>query len=117
MKKNSNAIRISGKFEIPLDTQLEKDTDYLVALEGSITGLDERSNQDGTYSTTWVYKPLKGQLAGKKGVSVPLTDKGGMSFRQRVMITKEFGMNYDEVMQKLLSNPERFRSFLEETIL
>lgn len=114
MELNSNAIKISGKFEIPLNEELEKDHDYLVALEGSITGVNNDSNQDGTENRTWKFKPLAGQIEGKKGHSIPLKSKAGKSLQMRMMIVREFGMNYDEAMDAILSDPEALRVFIEE---
>lgn len=112
MTLSSNSIKIAGKFELPLPEVLEKDHDYIIGLEGRITGRNEYSNEDGTYSQVWLYKPLKGQIGGTQGQSVPLTSKGGQAFKIRCLIAKSFGMNYDDATNVILKNPDAFQEFL-----
>lgn len=113
MEITSKHIKIQGAFELPLETELELGTDYLVALEGSITTRSESPNEDGTMSQMWRYKPAKGKLGAITGKSVTLKDVTRKSVRLRSMITNFLMLDYEISMDKLMKDPEKLKEFIE----
>jgi hypothetical protein len=52
----SNSLKFTGKVEI--ESPLENDKNYRLAMEGSITNISTSPNGDGTFSNTFSFRPL-----------------------------------------------------------
>ncbi len=82
MERNPDTynIKLSGKMNIP--EQLEIGKDYHIALEGSITSVTKKNNEDGTYTLDYKLEPLKFELLRSNGTTMK-ADKSKLSQKLR----------------------------------
>lgn len=94
---NSHSIKLSGRFEIP--EQLEIDKDYNVNITGSIEAISKHSD-GGEFEYVYSLKPMYGDVE-LKGETVKFVKKGSKSQVLRAKILA-CGLNYDDEMNKLI---------------
>lgn len=107
----SNAIKISGKFEV--EEPLQIDQSYNVNLSVDIASIGKHSNQDGTYDFVFNAKPLMGEIVQSNGTSLKLIKKGSQSQRWRWEVNSR-GEDYDKIMTIILTYPEEVLDFLKK---
>lgn len=73
-------VKLSGKLNIP--EQLEIGKDYHIAIEGSITSITKKNNEDGTYTLDHKLEPLKFELLRSDGTTLK-ADKTRLSQKLR----------------------------------
>jgi len=97
MKISSNSIKLTGKAE--LSEPLEIDKNYKVTLQGSITSSADHSNQDGTASRTFIFKPILVEVIDETGETIKAKDTRRMSQKLRAILYREWqdsGEDIDE---------------------
>ncbi len=96
---NSNAVKLSGKFEIP--EALEIDQSYEMKLTVGITSISKHSQEDGTFEFVFAAKPEFGEVLKNNGAVLKLKKKGSLSQVLRFKI-QALGLDYDQEMAKIL---------------
>lgn len=86
MDTNSRYIKVSGKAEIPEDLVLGEG--YKITLDGEITDVNHRNNQDGTQDVAFLFKPATCTIENKYGSILKAKDPRKMSEQLRRAIWK-----------------------------
>lgn len=81
---NENILRMTGSFNLP--ATLKNAHDYKLLVEGSIDGITERPNYDGTFNFIHKFKPITGEIINEKGKSMTLKDKTSESVKNRRLL-------------------------------
>ncbi len=111
MNVSSHILKLSGKAELP--NEIDVGSNYRVSLEGSIISMTESDNENGTYTRTYTFRPVKIDLLDPKGKMLKLKDPRQKSqlFRGRVWsIWKDaptpqtFDDFYDHLMSNLITH-------------
>ena len=69
---HSNALKFTGKVEI--ESPLENDRNYRIALDGSITNISTSPNWDGTFSHTYSFRPIHCLIHDELGETIKAKD-------------------------------------------
>lgn len=104
----SQAIQLSGKFEV--EFPLEIDKNYELNLTGGITSISKHSDETGGYDYVYHLKPLYGSVAQEKGTMVKIRKKGSQSQKMRYEIMRR-DIEYEPFMSKVLTNLDEIIEF------
>lgn len=115
MLVNENYLKLTGKVAIP--EPLSLDTNYSVALQGTITGQDVRSNENGTQDSIWRFEPVKCEILTPQGKTIKAKDPRKLSQKLRgVMFAvngqEDFEIYYTDRMNKLIRFWEEVEVYL-----
>lgn len=109
---NENILRLTGSFNLP--SALKNAHDYKLIVEGSIDGVNERPNYDGTFDLIHKFKPITGEIVNEKGKSLALKDKTSESVKNRRLVMAmagSEGWDEDEIYSQFFGwfrTPENF---------
>ena len=106
----SQAIQLSGKFEV--EFPLEIDKNYELALTGGITSISKHSDETGGYDYVYHLKPLYGSVGQEKGAMVKIRKKGSQSQKMRFEIMRR-DVEYEQVMTKFLTHLDEILEFIK----
>lgn len=112
--KNSYLLRLGGKAESP--TPLKIGHNLHVSIEGSITSEERRDNEDGSFTYTYKFNPVRIALLNEKGESIKMRDTRSMGQLFRALVYKRW-MNagssldaeefYNAVMTSAMANVDK----------
>ena len=106
---DSFVIKLSGKAELPEALQIGHN--FEVNLIGSIISETKSDNDDGTHTTTYLFKPVIVQTVDAKGVRLRAKDTRSRSQQLRSLLYKrwreenepvEFDTYYDNKMLEIM---------------
>lgn len=106
---DTHLLRISGKAELPKPVSIGHN--FHVSLEGSIVSQTKSDNENGEFTYTYLFKPIKVDLLTDKGESLRLKDtrKFSQLFRARLWAKwkskdnpEEFDIYYERGMMNML---------------
>ena len=97
----SQAIQLSGKFEIEFPIEIDKN--YELTLTGGVTSISKHSDEQGGHDYVYHLRPLYGEIAKEKGTMVKLRKKGSQSQKMRFEIMRR-DIDYEKVMSKFLDH-------------
>lgn len=117
MEINDHVLKINGSVSIP--EGLEVDTNYSLALQGSITGRSEDSNENGTSTATWKFKPFKCEVLTPTGKTIKAKDPRRLSQKLRGVIyatneIEDSEIRYERLMGSLIKNWELVENYLNQ---
>lgn len=116
MTVNENILKLTGRVSIP--EALELDINYSLALQGSITGKDERINHNGTLDSIWRFEPVKCEILTPMGKTLRAKDPRKMSQKLRSVMyvvnqTEDPEAYYERNMTLLIKNWEEIEHYLK----
>ncbi len=88
MNISSYSLKLTGKAEIP--KALSIDSNYQLTLQGTIISSSDHSNQDGTASRVYVFKPVLISLIDERGETIKVKDMRKMSQKLRGLLFREW---------------------------
>lgn len=104
MKTISNHIlKLTGKAELP--SEIEPGNNFNVALSGSVPSVNESDNEDGTYTRTYTFKPIKIEVLTPTGETIKAKDTRSNSQLIRSLVYKRW-VN--------AASPESFEDFYDK---
>ena len=92
---NNYVLRLSGKAELPEDIEIGHN--YHVSLEGSVPTFQQTDNEDGTFTRTYTFKPVKIDLLNAKGETLKLKDTRSQSQLLRARFWKQWQNMPDDI--------------------
>ncbi len=110
---DTHLLRISGKAELP--QAIEIGHNFHCAIEGSVVSQTKSDNENGEFTYTYLFKPIKIDLLTPKGESLKLKDTRTSSqlFRARIWAiwkngsyALDFDTFYNNLMVTLLQHSE-----------
>jgi len=104
---DSHYLKIQGKAELPQPITLGHNIH--VSLEGSVTSKTESDNEDGTFTYSYKFVPIKVDLLTDKGEMLKLKDTRSMSSLLRARLWKvwssgDYAEDFDLFYENLLRN-------------
>lgn len=104
---DTHLLKISGKAELP--KPIEIGHNYRVAMEGSVISQTKSDNENGEFTFTYLFKPVKIELLTSMGEMLKLKDprKYSQLFRARVWTkwkAQDTGKDFDAYYEKLMMN-------------
>lgn len=112
--KDTYMLKISGKSELPKPINIGHN--FHVALEGSVVSETKSDNENGEFTHTYSFKPIKIDLLTDKGESLKLKDTRTASqlFRARLYsiwknqksVSTDFDTWYQNIMTTFLQNAD-----------
>lgn len=104
---SSHILKLTGKAELP--SEVEMGHNYGVALSGSITATSLSDNEDGTFTKTYTFKPVKVEMLTPQGERLKLKDTRSKSqlFRARCWTVWKNGdgaEDFDAFYERLMNN-------------
>lgn len=81
---DSYSLRFTGKVELP--KELKQNTEYIFAIRGDIRGYQDRPNDDGTYSATYIGQLINVEVLDPLGETIKSKDKTSESQKNRAML-------------------------------
>ena len=110
MEISAHILKLTGKAELP--REIEAGHNYHVSLSGSIPSVTESDNEDGTFTRTYTFRPVKIELLDAQGKTLKLKDARSKSqlFRARTWSqwkdrpeNQTFEQFYDALMDNLIN--------------
>ena len=103
MEINEYILRLTGK--VSISEPLTIDTNYSLALHGSISAITEESNEDGSSNHIFKFQPLKCEILTPEGKTIKAKDSRRLSQKLRARIFIEWkessvSMDFDEYYNK-----------------
>lgn len=94
-------LKIQGKAELP--SEIEIGHNFRVSSEGSVVSSQKSDNEDGSFTHTYVFKPIKIEVLTPLGETLKLSDTRSLAQQFRAMmwrIWKDRGdaEDFDEVV-------------------
>src|SRR3990167_3531338 len=114
---NENVLRLTGSFNLPFT--LKNAHDYKLLIEGTINGVNEKPNFDGTFDLIHKFKPIMGEIINEEGKTASLKDKTAESVKNRRLLmgaASERGWEEEEFYRQFFGwfrSPEVFDQILE----
>ena len=114
MEISSHILKLTGKAELPEEIKISEN--YHVSLDGSVIDEKLATQDDGTFSKTYTFKPIKIDLLDHLGNTLKLKDPRNMSQRVRSSTwkvwtneacNKEFDLVYEQTMILVIRNIDR----------
>ena len=107
MEISNHILKLSGKAELP--KAIDARHNYHVSLSGSIPSLTDSDNENGTFTRTYSFRPVKIELLDPLGETLKLKDARSKSqlFRARAWSAwkdSPFGLTFDEYYDELMEN-------------
>jgi len=94
---DTHYLKITWKMNIP--KWLEVDKNYTIALDGSITDSNQKSNQDGTFTYTHSFMPIHCMINAELGETILAKDTRSNSSKLRSKLKYQYD-NTPELYQK-----------------
>jgi hypothetical protein len=107
MEISSHLLKLSGKAELP--KEIAPGHNYHISLSGSVPSVTETDNEDGTFTRTYTFKPIKIELLEPTGETLKLKDTRSKSQLFRAQVWKAWkdspeDRTFDEYYEKLMQN-------------
>jgi len=115
METNEHYLKLIGKVAIP--EPLAIDTNYSLAIQGSITGQDVRTNHNGTQDSIWRFEPVKCEILTPQGKTIKAKDPRKLSQKLRGVIFatnqgEDEELRYERNLKRLIKNWELVENYL-----
>lgn len=117
MEINAHNIKLTGKANIP--KELEMGCSYKVLLDGEITSITEKNNQNGTKDRYYKFEPILASIEAENGEVIKAKDVRSRSRQLRNTLYREweadptaldFDAEYDLVMRYFLLRASELRA-------
>lgn len=106
----SQAIQLSGKFEVEFPLEINKD--YGISLTGGVNSISKHSDESGGFDYVYHLKPLFGEITKEKGTTVKIRKKGSQSQKMRFEIMRR-DIDYEQTMTKFITNLDDILEFIK----